>query len=142
VIDQAEELLRAYRATFLVGFYNLVKEARDDDLFRLVFVVNTDHAVRSLELMNGGNMFDVIAAPKVSREAVVAKYGEDFAKVFDDCDSCIGVAIDYISDKKRPEKMTAKEYAANKKQSYLNNNCLTQEISREEYADAGMHIKM
>jgi hypothetical protein len=32
VVDQAEELLRAYRAEFLVGFYNLVKEGCDKDL--------------------------------------------------------------------------------------------------------------
>lgn len=95
VVDQAEELLRAYRADFLVGFYNLVKEARDDDLLRLVLVINSDNAVKALKLMNGGNMFSVIQAPKVSRDAVRDKYGEDFAKMFDDCDGCIGVALDY-----------------------------------------------
>lgn len=42
--------------------------------------------MKALELMNGGNMFDVITAPKVSRDPVVEHYGEEFAKVFDDCD--------------------------------------------------------
>ena len=101
VVDQAEELLRAYRAEFLVGFYNLVKEGRDDDLFRLVLVINTENAVKALKLMFGGNMFTIIRAPNVSREAVVAVYGESFAKIFDDCDSCIGVALDYTTDEER-----------------------------------------
>ena len=35
IVDQAEVLLKAYRANFLVAFYDLAKEARDDDLFRL-----------------------------------------------------------------------------------------------------------
>eukprot|EP01039_Chlorochromonas_danica_P011534 gene11534-12911_t len=141
VVDQAEELLRAYRADFLVGFYNLAKEGRDDDLFRLVLVINSENAVKALELMNGGNMFDVITAPKVSREAVEAQYGAAFAKIFDDCDSCIGVALDYVADKKRPKDMSAKEYAAVKREKYFSDNCLTKEITREEYNEAREHSK-
>jgi hypothetical protein len=141
VVDQAEELLRAYRADFLVGFYNLAKEGRDDDLFRLVLVINSDNAVKALELINGGNMFDVIEAPKVSREAIVGKYGEDFAKVFDDCDGCIGVALDYLSDEERPKVMSAKEYAALMQEMYISNNCLTDEITREEYNKAREHSR-
>jgi len=141
VVDQAEELLRAYRSEFLVGFYNLVKEGRDEDLFRLVLVINTENAVRALKLMNGGNMFTIIQAPKVSREAVVAVYGEKFAKVFDDCDSCIGVALDYADDDDRPKDMTAKEYAAMKKERYASDNCLAVEITREEYTKAGEHVE-
>ncbi len=139
VVDQAEELLRAYRADFLVGFYNLAKEGRDDDLFRLVLVINTDNAVKALELMNGGNMFDVIEAPKVSREAIVSKFGEDFAKTFDECDGCIGVALDFLTDKKKPAGMSAKEYSALKKEKYTSDNCLTDEISRDEYNKAREH---
>lgn len=138
VVDQAEELLRAYRADFLVGVYNLVKKGRDTDLFRLVLVINTENAVKALELMNGGNMFDVITAPKVSRDAVVEHYGEEFANVFDDCDCCIGVALDYLVDKKRPKDMTAKEYAAIKKEKYTSDNCLVVEVTREEYNKAGI----
>ena len=78
IVDQAGELLRAYRSNFLVCFYNLAKEARDTDLFRLVLVVNTENSVKALKLMmNGGNMFDIIQGPKVSRDAVEKSYGEN-----------------------------------------------------------------
>lgn len=139
IVDQAEELLRAYRAEFLVGFYNLVKEGRDDDLFRLVLVINTENAVKALKLMNGGNMFSIIQAPKVSREAVVIEYGENFATVFDDCDGCIGVALDYLSDEDRPRNMSAREYLAMKKEKYTRDNCLTDEITKIEYNKAREH---
>ena len=86
-------------------------------------------------------MFDVITAPKVSREAVVEHYGDEFAKVFDDCDCCFGVALDYVADKKRPNEMTAKEYAAMKKEKYASDNCLAVEITREEYTKAGEHVE-
>ena len=54
----------------------------------------------SLELMNGGNMFDIIQGPKVSRDAVEKSYGVNVAQIFDDCNGCIAVAMDYVSDKK------------------------------------------
>ncbi len=91
--------------------------------------------------MNGGNMFSVVQAPKVSRDAVRDKYGEDFAKVFDDCDGCIGVALDYLDDKERSKDMPAKEYAELKKDKYISDNCLTDEITREEYNKAREHSK-
>jgi hypothetical protein len=141
VVDQTEELLRAYRAEFLMGFYNLAKKGRDTDLFRLVVVINTENAVNALKLMNGGNMFTIIQAPKVSREAVVDAYGERFAEVFDDCDSCIGIALDYTEDRDRPNNMTAKEYAAAKKEMYTKDNCLVDAITRDEYTKAGEHVK-
>jgi hypothetical protein len=141
VVDQAEELLRAYRADFLVGFYNLVKKGRDNDLFRLVFVINTDTAEKALKLMNGGNMFTFIRAPKVSQEAVVKRYGEDFAKIFVECDSCIGVALDYTNDEYREKGITPAKYAADQKQKYESENCLTVEINVEEYTKAGEHFK-
>lgn len=141
VVDQAEELIRAYRATFLTSFYQLIKRGRDNDLFRLVLVVNTESAVKALKLLNGGNMFAVVQAPKVSREAVANAYGEGFAEVFDDCDSCIGMAFDYTTDTERPKDMTAREYAAAKKERYIKDNCLAVEITRDEFTKAGEHIK-
>lgn len=136
IVDQAEELLRAYRSNFLVSFYNLAKQARDNDLFRLILVINTENAVKALELMNGGSMFDIIQGPKVSRKAVEKSYGENFAQIFDDCNGCIGVAMDYVADKKRAKAMTAKDFAEMKKRSYLENSCLVEEITREEYFNA------
>jgi hypothetical protein len=141
VVDQAEVLLRVYRAEFLMGFGNLVREVRDTDLLRLVMVINTENAVKALELMYGGDMFDVITAPKVSREVVVTKYGESFAKDFDDCNSCIGIALDYKYDKDRPRDMTAKEYFTKHSERYTTDSCLSVEITREEYSKAREHYQ-
>jgi len=140
VVDQAEELLKAYRSNFLVFFYNLAKEARDRDLFRLVLVVNTENAVKALQLMNGGNMFEIIQGPKVSRDAVKKSYGENFAQIFDDCNGCIGVAMEYASDNQLAKAMTAKDFAEMKKRTYLANSCLVDEISLEEYSKAQVKV--
>lgn len=141
VVDQAEELLRAYRADFLNAFYVLAKKGRDTNMLRLVLVINSENAVKALKLLNGGNMFTFLRAPKVSREAVVAEYGETFAKIFDDCDSCIGIALDYINDLERSEALSAKEFTAAKKEMYVQDNCLTKEITREEYAKVREHAQ-
>jgi hypothetical protein len=136
-VDQAEELLKAYRANFPVAFYDLAKESRDCDLFRLVLVINTENAVKALELMNGGNMFEIVKGPKVSREAVEKSYGEDFAKIFDDCNGCIGLALDYVSENKQ---MTAKDFTEMKNRTYLENSCLVNEITRDEYLKAQVKV--
>jgi hypothetical protein len=86
-----------------------------------------------LELLNGGNMFDVIMTPKVSREAIINKFGIEFVKIFDECDECIGIALDFLADKKKPVDMTAKKYCELKKETYIRDNYLTKEITREEY---------
>jgi hypothetical protein len=143
VVDQAEELLRAYGADFLVGVYNLVKGARDHKTVQLILVINSENAVKSLKLMNGGDVFDIIYAPKVTRNAVVKEYGEEFAKIFDACDSCLGVALDYVRKKeKNPENMpSAKDYATMTKKIYMREHCLLNEITREAYDEAGDHKK-
>ncbi len=104
-------------------------------------VINSENAVKALKLMNGGNIFDVITAPKVSCEAVVAEYGVDFAQIFGECDSSIGVALDYVADKKRPKDMTVKEYATKKKEKYVSKNCLSVEITIEKYRKAGKQFQ-
>ena len=129
IVDQAEELMKAFRANFLVAFYDLVKQARDTDLYRLVLVINTEKAVKAIELLNGGNMFDVITAPKVSRGTVVAQYGDDFAMIFDDCDGCIGIAFDY---KNGPQNESAREFTAKMRAMFVSRYCLTKEITRVE----------
>ena len=141
VVDQAEELMKAFRGDFLVAFYNLAKKGRDTDLFRLVMVINTDNAENALKLTNGGNMFTVIEAPKVSRESVVERYDEKFAQIFDDCDSCIGVALDYQRSVAEGQTMNPKEYAAIRKEKYSRDNCLMVEISRDEFLKAGEHFQ-
>ena len=77
-------------------------------------------------------MFDVIRAPKVSRDEILKNYGEEFTKIFDDCDGCIGVAMDYQNNPENNENMTAKEYSQLKKKENVDLNCLTEEITREE----------
>ena len=57
---------------------------------------------------------------------------KNFTKIFDDCDGCIGVAMDYQINSENNENMTAKEYSLLKKNEYVDLNCLTDEITREE----------
>jgi hypothetical protein len=134
VIDQTDLLLCAYRADFLVRLSTLTKELNDQCHYRLVLVVCTENAVKALELIHedGTRMLQTIQTPNVSREAVVESYGESFAKVFDDCDSCIGIAVDYRTES---TNMTAKEYTAKVKEN-LRHTCLSVEITREEYTKA------
>ena len=138
VIDQAEVLMRAYRAQFLVSIDSLVRVARNTDLVRLVLVVESENALKALELLYGGNLVDFFCVPKVSREAVVQMYGEAFAKVFDDCDSCLGIALDYTRE---PRRIDAKQYALKRRASHADNACLTAEITREEFHRATEHWK-
>jgi hypothetical protein len=132
VVDQAEFLLRSYRADFLVGLSNLTKELGDSIHFRLVLVINTDNAIKALNLLDEGNGFEILQAQNISREIVVGSYGESFAKVFDDCDSSIGMAVDYTNS---CDGMAAKDYTVKAKENY-SHTCLTVEITREEYVQA------
>jgi hypothetical protein len=49
-VDQAEELMRAYGADFLVSIYNLVKGARDHKTVQLILVINSENAVKAMRL--------------------------------------------------------------------------------------------
>ena len=122
--------MRKYRGKFLVKFYTLAKGGRDNDSFRLVLIINTENAVESLKLINGGNMFQLVHAPKVSTDAVIKYHGEDFAKIFKDCDDCLGVALDFVTEK---PSMSAREFFDVRKQQYERDHCLLQPVSREEY---------
>lgn len=144
VIDQAEELLRSYRSHFLYAIYDIVRAAERDGMVRLVLIVNTEHAVNSLKCLNGGNLFQRIQAPKVSREEVVEMYGDDFARIFDACDSCIGTALMFWYDDVGTRDLTqdelqskAKAYSVALKKQYMERNCLDEEISGKEFDNAG-----
>jgi len=100
-------------------------------LFRLVLIINSENAVNALKLLNGGNMFEVIMAPKVSQDAVSGVYGKEFSQTFEDCGGCIGIALDFEASKDKT--MSAKDFALMKKTMYIRDNCLTEPISREEY---------
>ena len=130
IVDQAEELLRKYRGKFLVEFYKLAKKGRDTDAFRLVLIINTENAVESLKLINGGNMFEVVRAPKVTKDAVLRYHGKEFAQIFEDCDNCIGIAEDFVTEK---PSVSAREFFNMRKQQYERDSCLLQAISRAEY---------
>lgn len=134
VVDHAEELLRRHRTDFVSCFDELVRLAEDTDLLRLVFVINSMNAVKALQLMYRGDMIDIIKLPKLSRKAVVAKYGESFGNIFDDCDGNIGMALDYVDCcKQTHDMMSAKDYSAQMKHWYTQHKGLVVEITREEY---------
>ena len=124
--------MRKFRGDFLTELYLLAKLGRDTDAFRLVLIINSENAVNALKLLNGGNMFEVVAAPKVSKDAVSAIYGKEFSLIFEDCGGCIGIAMDFLEASK-DETMSAKDFALMKKTMYIRDNWLTEPISREEY---------
>ena len=64
--------------------------------FKLVLIINTENAVELLKLLHGGNMFEVVRAPKVTKDAVLRCRGVEFAQTFEDCDNCIGNAEDSL----------------------------------------------
>ena len=130
IVDQAEELLRAYRCDFLEQFYLLAKEARDLNSHRLVLIINTENAVNALKLLNGGNLFEFVQAPMVLKDAVMKEYDGTFVEVFEDCESCIGTALDYVTNK---PQMSAKDYYKMTKATYEKVNCLLDPITVEEY---------
>jgi hypothetical protein len=137
VVDQAEHLLRSYRASFLVRLNDeLLKKG--DALFRLVLVVESERAVQALRQMD--HPVTTIQAPKVTREAVAAFYGEAAATIYDECDGCIGIAVDYMHATGQGEVLTAKEYTAKLKPGLAHNH-LQDEISHEEYIAAREHFK-
>ena len=48
---------------------------------RLVLVINTENAVELLKLLDVGNMFEVIRAPKVTKDAVLRCHGVKLPKL-------------------------------------------------------------
>lgn len=86
-------------------------------------------------------MFNIVKGPKVSREAVEKKaYGEEFMKIFDDCDGCIDLAMDYAMSKDIDIDMTARDFTEMKNRFYLEHSCLVDEITLEEYTKAQVKV--
>lgn len=127
--------MRRYGGEFLTAFYPLFKQARDDiNVFKLVLIVNSENAIESLKLMNGGDMVEPLQVPKVAREAVVNEFGEDFGTIFDQCNHCIGIALDYAKEKRRSTtSLTDSEYYQKRKESYAASCNLIAPISRAEH---------
>lgn len=140
VVDDAEGLLCVHRAACLSAFHQLIREAKDNDLIRLVFIVNTENAVKSMQLV-GSEMYDVFKVPGVSEKAVAEQFGDEFAKNFVDCDSSIGITLDY--DREASKDMTAKAYSQMRKENFRELSMLSLKtvISEEEYRKARERTK-
>lgn len=134
-------IARAQRTRFAESRRTRFKYACEYNLVHLVLVVNTDHALKALELLKEGRArVDVIRAPKVSKDAVAEAYPADFVEAFEDCDSCIGIALDYMRFADRQNE-TAREYTARVKEEHLRWSCLTEEISLDEFRAAYCYKK-
>jgi hypothetical protein len=97
IIDQAEELIRAHRAEFLVLVKELVRLNRNcPSTLQIIFVVNTNEAVQSLQNLNGGDLFEpVVQCPTPDMIHVEATLGAKVAGLFDKFDRRLGVAMSY-----------------------------------------------
>jgi hypothetical protein len=140
IIDQAEELICAHRADFLLTVSPLVKLCRDrPSTLQLIFVVNSDAAVQSLDALNGGTLFTLVQCPKPSYDDVVVSFGADeqFVDIFRKLDSCIGLVYDYFRDHKDSE--SPEQYLLRKRRSYLDIIQVVKEVSREELAKEAHH---
>lgn len=106
----------------------------------MIVVINTENAKQALDLIYGGDIFTFIQAPKISQEAVIEEFGEEFAELFDECDSCIGIALDYHRDKIELQGTTPTEYTEMIKKDYRTDHCLEVEITRDEYQKTKIHF--
>lgn len=133
IVDQAEELMCKHRADFLVFFYLLIKEQRDTGTLRLIFIVNTDHAVESFKVINGGNLFTEVVAGKPTRESVQEVMGEDFMPIYDACGGNIGLAKDYLARDRIEKSLTPAQFCEMKTRDALEKYTLQSAITAEEY---------
>lgn len=133
IVDEVERMLYGYRADFLVAFRDLMRQVRDGDMLRLIFVVNSKKAVKALELMDETYPVEIVHVPKVCRESVVKNYGKKLAEIFDECSGSIDIAMDYEMDIKYSTNLYAKEYTERLERIYAENCCLVKEITPDEY---------
>lgn len=122
--------MRKFRCEYLLKFSGLVRNARDHNTFRLVFLINTKNAVESLEVLHGGGLFEFVHLPMVSKDALVDCRGEDFVQIFEECDNNIGNAHAYVTEK---PSMSAKDFSNMRKLQLLRDHCLLQPITSAEY---------
>ena len=97
IIDRAEELIRRYRADFLVLVKELVRiNCNCPSTLQVIFVVNTNEAVQSLQNLNGGDLFEpVVQCPTPNVAQVEAALGKKVAGFFVKFDNRLGVAMSY-----------------------------------------------
>ena len=132
VIDNAEMLLFSYRAEFLVYFSSLIQLSNNSNIVKIIFIVNSNNAIKALNLIYGKHMYDIIYTPKVDINAIKTQYNQEFVQIFADCNSNIGISDDYISDTNKKKNITVQEYSNIQHNIYSNSCCLTKEITLEE----------
>lgn len=134
IIDQAEELLRKHRGEFLSFFYLLIKEARDCAYFKLVFVINSEAAVHSFQVLNGGTLFVEVSAPQPDEVDVQRILGEEFAGVFLQCGKNLGITADYFNCRDPEEKkLRPDEFYEKKRKQYIDLYAVLEPVTKTEF---------
>jgi hypothetical protein len=129
VVDHAECLLKKHRAEAVNFFYPLVKLANNGPhSIKLIFIVNNEKAVQSLENSLSGS-FIVVDCPRVDMEKI-----EDslrIKKTLEDCQGRIGYAMRYLKSDQRTNK-SAKEFYQDESKWFCNRERLFQPVTDEE----------
>lgn len=134
IIDQAEELLRKHRAEFLSFFYLLIKEARDCSYFKLIFVINSDEAVQSFQVLNGGTLFVEVSAPEPDEADVQRILGPEFAAIFRKCGKNLGITADYFNCRDPEEKkLSPDKFYEKKKKQYTDLYAVLKPVTKTEF---------
>jgi hypothetical protein len=139
VVDQAEELLRKHRAEFLRSFHPLIKEARDCNYFKLVFVVNSEVAVKSFEAFSDSSLYIVANAAAPDRTSVENVMRQEFPRmdslpIYDKCGGNLGAAIDYLNCRNPEElRLTPEEFYAKTQARHRELHDIQSAVSAKEY---------
>lgn len=139
IIDQAEELIRCYRTDFLRQIEPLVKYTRDKPhSLQLMFIVNSDTAVKSLESLNGGDLFINKQMPRPSLDAVrtAFQHSKECVDAFEKLDSCIGITHAYLQTKNVNNELKPAEFLQSYLSSYQETHGVLEVVSKSELAAA------